>query len=333
MPEANYCHPEEVYAYCPGCDVCQRQGERRRGIADDSPITDDELEALTSALLDWAIPAGLTDTEIESLAVSGPHTGNHQRLRAELAELSERIHSRVWAGRSGKTDRAVALALVEWAHEVCVWHLDANVRDLAVRAGVGKTTAARALGRLRKIGLCRPVADNDQAPEKAQRWALNVDWEKSRTGTYYSRGSSTVNMSHFVPLRTDQQHPAFLPGALGRTAGLIYFGMPENEEASPADVAGTVGCRTQTARKLMKRLTEHGLLVETRRRPVAYRLADVDPSALDAIADEYGTADWADRSVDRVSRERKGYELKRQEWSEKKSARSAATADGWETVT
>ncbi|MEV5298537.1 hypothetical protein [Amycolatopsis methanolica] len=73
-----------------------------------------------------------------------PPVADMADVRHRLAALSARLESHVWGGRSGRSDRAVALALVAWAHEIGTWTVDANVWDLSLRAGVGKGTAARA---------------------------------------------------------------------------------------------------------------------------------------------------------------------------------------------
>ena len=50
-----------------------------------------------------------------------PPLGSVEDVRRKLEELSQRLAAHKWAGRTGGSDRAVALALVSWAHEIGVW--------------------------------------------------------------------------------------------------------------------------------------------------------------------------------------------------------------------
>src|SRR5690606_13156012 len=148
---------------------------------------------------------------------------------------------------------------------------------LAIRAGVGKGTAHRALERLREAGLCSPVAGSG-GPMNARTWELNLRWGSIGNKLGHIKpvgGSSLVNVSHFVPT-PGHWHPAFLPSALGRTCGMIYESMPDDLTVTvTADqVADNLGCHVKTARRNLRRLVDHGLLVSHPGKPVTYGFSD-----------------------------------------------------------
>lgn len=104
-----------------------------------------------------------------------PPLGSLDEVRRKLAELSQRLQAHKWPGRTGSTDQAVAIALVEWAHEIGTWAIDASSRDLSLRAGLARTTATNALSRLEKVQLINK-ANVERAHNHAQKWEIRLDW-------------------------------------------------------------------------------------------------------------------------------------------------------------
>jgi hypothetical protein len=101
-------------------------------------------------------------------------------VRERLEALSYRVAEHRWPVRTAITDRAVGLALVQWAHEVGVWTLDAGTRELGLRANVAHSTAKLALRRLAASGLIRRDKQ-ERKGNHSQRWALDLGWGLNST--------------------------------------------------------------------------------------------------------------------------------------------------------
>ncbi len=237
-----------------------------------------------------------------------PPIGNATDVRARLAALSARLDDHRWGGRTGSKDRAVALSLVSWAHEVGVWTLDASTRELAVRAGVSRGTASRALGRLTALGVISPD-DSARSARDARRWVLNLGWTtKGQTGTHKPFPPNTRSCGPVMSLPSTG-HPAFLGAALGQTSERVWLDLLDHPDSTVGEVADRLGITSKTVRRsLDSKLVANQLVTKTEGRPSRYA---VDPSAdtdrLNQVADAYGTLDWRDRNVERYERERDGY--------------------------
>ncbi len=167
----------------------------------------------------------------------------------------------------------------------------------------------------------------------ARTWELNLQWGSIGNKEDHIKpveGSSPVNVVPFVPT-PGHWHPAFLPNALGRTAGLIYESMPDDLTVTVTadEVADNLGCHVKTARRNLSRLVDHGLLVSHPGKPITYGHSDAGTERLDEIAEEYGVTDWASRAADRVVRERRAHDIGLQQWAKK----NAGPSEGkWECV-
>lgn len=243
-----------------------------------------------------------------------PALGSVEDVREKLEALSGRLAAHRWSGRSGSSDRAVALALVTWAHEVGVWTLDASSRELSLRAGVARTTAERSLQRLQDLGVLERDA-RGRVSNHAQRWELQLGWGAIRDITS-PHDLSTGGIGSYG-LTTSLNHPAFVRTALGQTAERVWLDLAEHPDATTAEVAGRLGVTPKSVRRTLNKLVDHRLALvsgakATARRPAA--TYQVDPAgSLGAVADEYGTTDWHERTAERYDRERAGYaEVRRQ---------------------
>lgn len=246
-----------------------------------------------------------------------PPFGSSETLLVKLEELSHRADVYGWPSRTARTDRAVALALIAWAHEIGVWTLAAGTRELSLRAGVAHGTAKRALGRLATAGLIRKD-DQDRAENHTQRWVLNLGWGFKCTSDplglqHGGKGPSGLN--------TPLNHPAFLHTALGQNAGRIWLDIGAHPGTTAADAAERLGLKRQVvSRTLNEKLCAHGLVVKTagtgtgrRGRPAATFALNDDGPTLDEVAEAFGVADWFERTAERYNRERGGHrELQRQ---------------------
>lgn len=236
-----------------------------------------------------------------------PPLGSAADVRDKLAALSARVGESPWTGRTGSKDRAVALALVSWAHEVGVWTLDASTRELSVRAGVARATAGRSLDRLSALGLVRPDT-NARASRNAQRWIINLGWTaKGQTEPHKPFPPITESCGLTMSLQ-GTGHPVFCGSALGQTSERVWLDLTEHGESTVAGVADRLGLNPKTVRRCLSKLASNQLVCSTDSRPARYWVdPSVDAEHLDKVADSYGALDWVERTSERYQRERDGY--------------------------
>lgn len=244
-------------------------------------------------------------------------------LRPMLAGLLDRVAAHRWTGRSGASQRAVALAVVSKGYELNKWTVDASVRDVALTAGVSRATAARALHRVAESGLWTVTSNGG---DHAATVTLNLEWTDSPAGAVSTETANGHSETHnallggeasvsqfdqFVPeapIRDRITHPAFLRSALGPNAERLWFALAESEGGmTVSDAVSRTGISTSTAQRTFKRLVSHGMATATGSQPVRYWYSPVDVEHLDRLAEEYGVLDWEQRTTDRIKREREGY--------------------------
>lgn len=239
--------------------------------------------------------------------VWNPELGSVEDVRDKLEALSRRLAARKWSGATGSTDRAVALALVAWAHEVGVWTLDASSRQVSLRAGVARTTAERSLTRLQDLGVLVRDAGRGRVNNHAQRWVIQLGWgDRDITSPHDSSTGGIGSCGLTVSL----SHPAFLRSALGQTAERVWLDLIDHPASTAAEVAKRLGVTTKTARRTLDKLTDHklALVSGTRATTRPANTYQANPAgSLGAVADEYGTTDWWDRTAERYDRERGAY--------------------------
>lgn len=241
-------------------------------------------------------------------------------LRPRLAGLLDRVAAHRWTGRSGASQRAVALAVVSKGYELNVWTVDASTRDVALAAGVSKATAARALRSIAETGLWT-VSDNGAG--MASTITLDLRWNNTKGDE--EAGDSVPE----TPLRDRITHPVFLRAALGPTAERLWFALSEAEGGmTVTEAVEKVGASRSTTQRTLKRLADNGMAVAEGHHPVRYTFVSVDVEHLDRIADEFGVLDWEDRTADRIKREREGY-AKLQEQRRKFTEEQDSEAPEW----
>lgn len=239
--------------------------------------------------------------------------GSQADVRHRLAELSRyAAEGRRWPGRTGTTDRAVALAVLGRFHEVGAYTLGIDCRTVAERSGlgIGHGTANRSMWRLAKLGLLRPVGRDGW--EAARRWKVNLAWEAQNwdSRSYPGIGST-------VPVSTVHEHPAFTRGALGATAGRVWVALPDDTTLTVAEAATAAGVSGGSARYNLRKLVDAGLAEQRDplpgKRGMRFSVVPVDHGYLDVLAKEHGTEDVFERQAERHARERAEYVLRRAE--------------------
>lgn len=240
-----------------------------------------------------------------------PPISERNDVRQRLEALSQRIAERRWSGQTASKDRAVALGLVAWAHEVGTWTLDAGTRDLALRSAVAHSTAKRALHRLATLGLVSRDHHTERQSTHSQRWVLNLDWEL--TDNIDPHDLATTGGKGLCGLNLSVSHPVFLGAALGQTAERLWLDLAEHPDSTAGEVADRLGVKVRTVRRVLDtKLVSNGLVEESGSRPgrgrpaSMYRLSANAPR-LDDVAESFGVLDWQSRTADRYERERAGY--------------------------
>ncbi len=272
-----------------------------------------------SAIAMYALAAGFNETEFEllcrdSVAITMTSrdadellskvyssaeshykpTGDISTVRRQLAELHERIEARPWVGRNGSTDRAVALALVSRAHEIGAYTPGISVRTLAERAGMNHPAVRKSLRRLMRLGLMTRLRGRRAA--EAARYRIDLSWgECVNDPIRLYRENLIGSLSHSA-----YHHPAFLRGAIGATAGRVFFGMVDG--STPSEISDQVGISPDSAKYNLRKLLTYNLVVkDSGRYTVRPGITEDD---LDAIAEERGTSDWSERIKRRHAAER-----------------------------
>jgi predicted transcriptional regulator len=239
-------------------------------------------------------------------------------VRADIIDavtVMYRQSMRWWGIWRGSEDRIVS-ALVQ--HAIAVNSLDVTpgVRGLALRAGVSKSTADRALASIAATGM---IARVGRADGDATVWKI-VDQRVSETrnsgtggGCGYGEGSSV----HPVPLlrvldRWDGSHDGLRHHATGKAGRAAIIGMEMLGGTVTVPILARHLKRSDaTVRKTLNKLEDLGLVVRDGRR---WSIAPGDPTALlEAVARHRNTQGAGECQARRDARERAAYVERRKQ--------------------
>lgn len=236
-------------------------------------------------------------------------------VRERLGYLLARIQAAPWPGRGGSSERAVAVALVNLGHEVNRYTVNASTRELAARAKIGRTTVSKALNRLADSGLFAARTSGESGAGHSDLFHLNLDWKPLVPISGHPKlfGPHTTL---YVPVLVTTEHSAFTRGALGKSAGRVWDYLlctaPESG-ATVNEIKTATGISPNTVRTQLRRMTAHRLVVKHGQRGARYA---VSPDAdLDRVAEEYGQADYEERTAERFYRERLGRAEQLRQWA------------------
>jgi len=221
---------------------------------------------------------------------------------SEAAQLAETLRawalSQPWGGRSGSTDKAMYLAHLAIVEKCGRDPYHASVRELALLAGIGKGTAARANYRLRDEGLIELVMG--ATPKLATKYTLV---ENVRVMGHSTTGGGDVE----CPItRNLYAHDVFrrggrkVKGCPGKSGAEVYVVLLERGESHETDLAALTGRHRETVKRALGRMHKLGLAEPTGDR--CWRI--VDGASLDAAAIKLGTAGTASARRKRYARER-----------------------------
>jgi hypothetical protein len=190
-------------------------------------------------------------------AGDNPAWSSAAEVRQHLGELIAMADTRPWLGRTGRTDKAVMMAALRIASEVGTTEPDLSCRDVSLRAGVTKDTAARALRRLCRQGWLKP------------RWASQPEGHSRRftiaqafdNQTHSSLGGSTGYVSDYetpyvTGKSTNASHEVWT--RLGKAALEVWRALG-GEPVSAREVAKRASVANSTASRQLPRLASYRL--------------------------------------------------------------------------
>ncbi len=243
-------------------------------------------------------------------AAASPQWRSRADVVQWLGEVTADAQSRPWPGRTGRTDKAVMLAVLARATRAGCDQPLCAVRDIAPAAGVTKQTAAVSLRRLCAAGWLERQYERC-APDQAQRYRVR----QNQTG--YSLGGSGDNLSS-SGARPDA-HPAHECWVrLGKTARDLWCAL----DAQPR-TARALAARSQVSpRTAVRQLPKLASVRLSERRPAGWIAGPATPD--DVVVAE----GWIEANS-KVCRRQARYDTDRElyhdpDWKKRRGAADAA---------
>ena len=270
---------------------------------------------------------------VEFAAGASPAWDRTERDLTGLRTLAEQILDAVaehqwWSSQAGQADARTLLAVLHVALRSGQEEVDVDVRRVALAAGLGKSTAARALTRLCSDGRLAQTAAAEGTHAARYRLACPTEWPGHNThnqgGTQGIPPRADPSQETSLPTREDllhrvaqrlenashdvwAEHSPTHPRGLGRHVEATYAALTEQSTHLDAVNLDALGDRTgytvATTARHLRILTDHGLID-----PVTLRPTTPVETALDAAAEALGTTGT------RAAREAR-YEAERQMWA------------------
>ena len=183
---------------------------------------------------------------------------------------------RVNPGRWGRTEsalsqRTILTALAYLTLQTGKRVVAASIRDLALMAGLGRTTAADALHRLAAAGFIQRVSTSGGG--NAAEWRLTLDFStaygtvRSQLLTNPRPPMDLFNMradqvATLEEQLTDQRHDLFTRAGLGHLAGKLYAILRQHPALTVESAARILGVSTRHVVTVLSRLRRYKLIVK-----------------------------------------------------------------------
>ncbi|TFB90013.1 hypothetical protein E3O10_07435 [Cryobacterium luteum] len=183
---------------------------------------------------------------------------------------------RVNAGRWGRTEAAISqrtilIALAYLTLQTGKHTVAASIRDLALMAGLGRTTAASALHALTKAGFIQQVRSADGG--NAAEWELIGKFSTAPDTVRSQPFNNPRPPPELFTLRaalvrtienqlTDQLHDLFTRQGLGHLAGRIYTLLREHASLTIDSAARLLGVSSRYTATILSRLRRHRLIIK-----------------------------------------------------------------------
>lgn len=187
-----------------------------------------------------------------------------------------------WTRRGGPADRRILDALCVLSLQAMRACVEADIRRLALLAGIGRETARTALLRLSEDGWIVQAQDAD-GPHAAM-WSIDprgdihrdTDCARSQADPRpvgAGAAERTALLETLLHRMTSARHDLFTPGGLGHHAGNLYA-RTTSEPRTCEELAHLTGGSPELTGRLLGRLVDAGVLISTRagwRRPAVDR--------------------------------------------------------------
>lgn len=272
---------------------------------DDFRLTDTEKRRHDQLINAWATASD--DERRPALDAAG--------IKSALTDLRSELAAATWTGRNGTTDRVVSLAVLDWAVRIGAYTVHPGAREIAKMCpGYGRKAVDSSLRRLRKLGLLRRQQRDYGGRNQAAGLRVVLDFRgpavaRSPSGLLSSRVNFTRGEPGNPPARGlpgavgVKLHDAFVRGALGVTAGIVWTRLPD-EPVTARQTADLAGVTPNTARNSLDRLAKAGLAARDDGRPARYTRIEAD---LDPIAESYGKQGHQQRVIAQIEDEQREY--------------------------
>ncbi|UQB17863.1 hypothetical protein LIX22_003002 (plasmid) [Clavibacter nebraskensis] len=239
-------------------------------------------------------------------------------LQAIVADVDAILTSfRITPGRWGRSEadssrRSILTALTYLTLQTGKRTVAASIRDLALMAGLGRSTAQRALQALTEAGFIARVAaaDAGNAAEWRVTWRVStaqgavgsqlLDNPRPPTELFAHRAEFVALLEHEL---VDQRHDLFTRPGLGHLAGRLYATLGQHASLTVNTAARILGVSTRHTATILSRLRQHRL-IKTHRDGWARAARDLRDTAARAV-------DVAGILADRAHR----YQAEREVWA------------------
>lgn len=219
-------------------------------------------------------------------------------LESSLVNLSERISSARWQGRTGSRNRQVALAFVAFCYEHNCFTRTISTHELAKWTnGLSQPSVSRALGDLVRLRLLARVDRTDRRETKrsARQYELKLNWRP--TGAMVSGVTESMNTGK--DLLIHERHSTsdvWSHRGLGESARRVYTILTD-EHSTVREIADRAGMSRDAARHALVKLTNNCLAGTIPGRPVKYFRVD---TPLDVVADSLGVAGYVEHQRQKI---------------------------------
>lgn len=193
-------------------------------------------------------------------AVAAPASQGADEVRQRLGVIRGQVAAGQWAGRTGRTDRDVLLAILSRMTEVGCDVINFSERDASLKAGVSsRNTVRKSLRRLTQAGwIERTQSQKEGNLTPVTRTASLIRLKGGPEVTHINLKSRTgeVIWGNSGPPSEPPSHEVWL--RLGKAAASIY-GVLDSEPRSARRVAAEAGVSRTTCNKHLPVLASHNL--------------------------------------------------------------------------
>lgn len=238
-------------------------------------------------------------------------------LEESLSELSARVATARWTGRSGSRNRAVALAFIGFCIEHNCFTRTISSYELSKHtAGMSHHSVHRALVDLVNLGLLTKVERTDRRPStrSTSRYQVNLRWKPERSGSALlgrdrstpvplsiPGGNSGTEIRSTGKLSLSQirrNRDLWSSRGLGPTAGRVWEVLAD-KPATVRELSARAGLSDQATRRAVAKLADHCLAGTLPGRPAKYFLVE---TPLSAVEDALGCTGYVEHVIAKTTR-------------------------------